>query len=127
MSAANEPNYLELSEDQIDLILANSLLAGSLGAKEFSDEEKKEVARNWFRARLDWLRENVCNKGLANTVVGPDKESRNVLFGMIVDVVEKLHGVPVPVGALSAKLLHYGISKLCASSKAETGPGAGAS
>jgi hypothetical protein len=48
---------------------------------------------------------------------GKDKQDRNVLFGTVIDTLAKLGGFPVPVAAIAAKLIHYGLEQLCVDSK----------
>lgn len=45
--------------------------------------------------------------------VGKDKKERNLLIAEALDVVLNGLGVPVPVAALTAKLLHYGVDRMC--------------
>jgi hypothetical protein len=114
---SSEPDYAAMPEDEIDLIVGTALLRDTLGSKPLSDAEKRTIGKNWFRANLDVLARVICQeRGVTNVIVGPEREARNVLFGSIIDAVMTGLGPswsPVPIGALAAQVLHYGISQLC--------------
>lgn len=54
------------------------------------------------------------NQLIRNELFGKDKQDRNVLFGTVIDTLTKLSGFPIPVAAIAAKLIHYGLDRLCA-------------
>lgn len=114
MENTQEPDFLRMSEEELDLIIGEALFRDSLGSKPISDFEKRAGAINWFQANIQRLSDAVCqDKGVINFLVGPERAERNVLFGAVVDALTGVFGGTVPLGALSAKLLHYGVDRLC--------------
>ncbi|MEO6731646.1 MAG: hypothetical protein ABIN01_10550 [Ferruginibacter sp.] len=115
-SKKKEPDYLKMSEQEIDLFIGEALLKDSMGSAPVSDTEKQIAAQNWFEANLHRFAKAVCEKkGAMNSLIGPEKKERNSLLGAVADVLLKVLGPSgiVPVAALAAKLLHYGIDQLC--------------
>jgi hypothetical protein len=110
-------NYLAMSEEELDLVLGEALLASSLGSKQISDTEKRTAAKNWFTANLKRIVQAVCiDAGVTNFLLGPQRKERNLLFVTVADALVKMFGQEVhfvPTGALAAKLIHYGIDNLC--------------
>jgi hypothetical protein len=106
--------YLEMSPHELDLDIGSSLLEDTFGAKDATDAEKRAAAADWFHANLGRFRNGVCgNQLIRKDLFGDDKQDRNVLFGTVIDTLAKLGGFPVPVAAIAAKLIHYGLDQLC--------------
>jgi hypothetical protein len=99
---------------QLEIIIGDALLAEEFGSKEHSDAEKRSVARRWFENNLDAFRRQVCGSStVVQAAIGPAKKDRNALLGALVDVLGTLYGATVPVAALAAMIVHYGVDRLC--------------
>lgn len=120
MPSADDLKYLQMSPHDLDLDIGGSLLQDTFGAKPATDAEKRSAAVEWFEANLGRFRKGVCgNQVIRSDLFGKDKQERNVLFGTVVDTLAKLGGFPVPVAAIAAKLIHYGLDQLCVDPKAQ--------
>jgi len=109
-----ENHFSILSDNEIDLIIGEAILSQTFGAKPQSDDEKRALARNWFVAHLPVFANAICDRnGPVQKLAGAEQKDRNLLIGEILDVVLKSIGVPVPVGALTVKIVHFGIDRLC--------------
>ena len=118
MPSADDLKYLQMSPHDLELSIGASLLEDSFGAKPATDAEKRSAAAQWFSANLDRFRHGVCgNHLIRSSMFGKDKQDRNVLFGTVIDTLAKLGGFPIPVAAIAAKLIHYGLDQLCAEKK----------
>lgn len=107
--------YLQMSPDELDLQIGEALFEDSFGAKPATEAEKRAAAAGWFHANLQRFRENVCgNHLICQDIFGKDKQDRNALFGTVIDTLAKLGGFPVPVAVIAAKLIHFGLDRLCA-------------
>jgi hypothetical protein len=107
-------SMLALPLDQIEIVIGEALLAGELGSKDASDEQKRSVAQRWFARNLDTLRTLVCDSGaLKKTAAGSHNKDRNTLVAALVDVLGTHFGSTVPVAALSVMIIYYGLDTLC--------------
>ncbi len=121
MALPDKPDYLNLSEEDIDQVLADALMSGTLGSKDRSKEEKRTIAGNWFRTVKASIAKVICNdEGIARALVGPETKDRNTLIAMIGDALLKLYPVDylIPINALACKIFYYGVDKLCKEEKA---------
>ncbi len=115
MPSADDLKYLRMAPQDLELAIGASLLEDTFGAKPATDVEKRSAAAQWFVANLGRFRQGVCgNQLIRNDLFGKDTQDRNVLFGTVIDTLAKLGGFPVPVAAIAAKLIHYGLDQLCA-------------
>ncbi|MET7367600.1 hypothetical protein ABZS61_17430 [Streptomyces sp. NPDC005566] len=114
-----------MSKDDLELIFGEALLADEFGAKDQSDGEKRAAARRWFQAQLSGLRTLVCQNPSIAGYLGPEAKDRNALLSVLIDILGSQYGQTVPVAALSAQVLHYGIDKLCTCSESGSGPQSG--
>ena len=74
--------YLNLQEDDLDLVIGKALVKDSLGSKPQSDPQIRRTARSWFEVSLPQLQQAVCEEGkLGNYLVGPEAKERNILIG----------------------------------------------
>ncbi|MEU5069179.1 hypothetical protein AB0G95_34630 [Streptomyces virginiae] len=113
-SPSDHPDtVLSLSQDELELIIGAALLADEFGAKDQSDGERRAAARRWFLAQLSSLRALVCQHPAIVEHLGPEAKDRNAVLSVLIDILGSRYGQTVPVAALSAQLLHYGIDKLC--------------
>lgn len=118
MSKEQELQYLEMGDDELDLILGDALLKESFGNASMSDDEKRQAAKNWFKSNISIFAKSICeDNSIGNILIGKDKKERNILICSVLDVVLKSLGVSVPVAALAAKILHYGVENLCTNQK----------
>lgn len=107
--------YLEMSTDQLDIILGEALVRDEFGAKDRSDVEKRTTAQRWLSFNLDKLRIALCSSSpVRKALVSPETEKRDLLFAAVIDALGTMRGLPVPVTVLSARMVHYGIDRLCA-------------
>lgn len=118
MPSDEDLKYLRMSPQELDLAIGASLLEDAFGAKPATDAEKTSAAAQWYFANLIRFQRGVCgNQLICKQLFGKDKLDRNVLFGTVIDTLAKLGGFPVPVAAIAAKLIHYGLDQLCADAK----------
>ncbi|MFF3340366.1 hypothetical protein [Streptomyces flavidovirens] len=106
---------LAKSPDELDLVLGEVLLADGFGAKDPSDSEKRAAARRWFQANLAGFRALICGNTAVKLALSSDNRDRNSLLSALIDVLGSQYGMTVPVTALSAQIVHYGVDKLCPS------------
>ena len=115
-----ERSYLDMSPEELDLEIGRLALAEQFGSKPVSDAEARAVAGRWFAMNLARLRSGVCAHPLVQSqLLDKGAQNRNDLFAAIADAVAKLaaFGI-VPVTLLSARLVHYGVNRLCAEAEA---------
>jgi hypothetical protein len=95
--------------------MGDALFAYEFGSKPASDSEKREVARRWFEVQKARLQEVICgNKLIRELLFAKNQQERNVLFASVIDALTCHFGSsPVPVAVISAKLIHYGLDRLC--------------
>ncbi len=106
-------NFLDLSFDELSIIIGNSLTEEALGSKPLKDSEKMEVGKNWFAANLGKIKELVCNNEIIQQQVFKEgNKERNLLYAAVIDVISSYYG-SLPVSALSAMIINYGLGKLC--------------
>lgn len=113
MDNQNDQLFLEMSMKELTALLGEHLLTEALGSKPFSDSEKRKAGKNWFKYNIDDLRRIICNNELIQSQLrnGVNKD-RNMLFAAVVDIIASSYGT-LPVAALAAMTIHYGIDKLC--------------
>lgn len=108
------PNYAEMPVDVLEEAVGRYLMQGELGMRRPDAATLRRAARRWFASLREELAENICgNESLRKVWFGPRQKDRNFLMMAIGDAVAAIHGIPVPVGALAAMVLHYGIDSLC--------------
>ena len=118
MPSADDLKYLRMSPHELELAIGGSLVEDTFGAKPATDAEKRSAATEWFSANLGRFRNGVCgNQLISSQLFGKDKQDRNVLFGTVIDTLARIGGFPVPVAAIAAKLIHYGLGELCSDFK----------
>jgi hypothetical protein len=104
---------LDLPTSELDAMLGEALTAGEFGAKDLSDVERQAAGRRWLTANLDQMRDTICSSHVRTVLFGAGTEKRNLLFAAVVDALGSLHGLPVPVSVLSARLIQYGLDDIC--------------
>lgn len=114
-------DYLAKSPDELDLLIGGALLAEGFGAKDPSDSDRRVAARRWFQANLSEFRALICGNQAVAAAFTPSGRDRNALLSALVDVLGSQYGMTVPVTALSAQIIHYGVDKLCPSLEQSTG------
>ena len=108
-------DYLALAPEALDLEIGRALMAGQLGAKPVPDAEARAAAARWFEANLARFRGAVCGHPVVQAqLLDKQAQGRNELFAAVADALGKMAGIPgLPILALAAKLLHYGLGQLC--------------
>lgn len=121
MVSEGELALLDAPADELDLLLGEALVADEFGAKDLSDAEKQAAARRWFNAHLEEFRHAICVASpLRTKIFAAEKMERTALFAAVIDTLGTgAFGMPVPVAVLSARLIKYGLDKLCAEGAAE--------
>lgn len=104
---------LSLPTRDLDIMLGEALTAGEFGAKDLSDTEKEAVARRWLTTELDRIHDAICGSRVRTIMFGAETEKRNLLFAAVADALGSLRGLPVPVSVLSARLIQYGLDRIC--------------
>jgi hypothetical protein len=113
---------LDKSLDELDIEIGRALLKGRLGGKPLPDTEVKATAGRWFASNLQRFRAAVCdNPVIKSHVLHKDAQKRNELFVAISQILHLLDWIsPVPVAPLAARIVNYGLEKLCAESSTTT-------
>jgi hypothetical protein len=104
--------YLDMTGDELMLLIGDSLLEGGFGAKPLPDVEKRQIAANWFASNLSEFRAKICGNASFRAQVGPAAGNRNTLFALLFDTFTSAH-LGVPAGAIAAQILSYGLGNLC--------------
>lgn len=107
-----EDRYLGMSDDDLLLEIGDALFKQSFGAKPMSDAEKRQAGTRWFEANISSFRDRICQDTTFRAQFAPAARERNEIFRMLIDIVAA-HFIGVPAGAVAAKLLNYGLGKLC--------------
>ena len=120
MLSERELALLDAPENELDLLLGEALVADEFGAKDLSEAEKQAVAQRWFNAHLADFRHAICESQLRGKIFGSEKMERTTLFAAVIDTLGTgAFGMPVPVAVLAARLIKYGLDRLCAEGSAE--------
>lgn len=114
MSLENDLQILEsLSIDEIYHRIGTQLLAQTLGADEFSDEEIIEEAMTWSAQMESKLRTIICGSRVYTLYVqSPTRWEWVMIVAAIADLVATL-ALPVSPASVSALLLKKGLDNLC--------------
>ena len=117
MSTPEELALLDLPSEELDRRLGRALTAGEFGAKDLSDAETEASGRRWFNAHLGDFRRMICLESpLRKQIFADEQIARTTLFAAVIDEVNKhTFGVELPSAVLAARLVHYGLDKLCSS------------
>ena len=114
MPSAEDFAYLQLTPNELERKVGELLLAGELGGKPTRDADKIAAARRWFKTNTEAFAQAVCgNTLITQTLLGADKKERNAIFVAVFDAIARLQGLPIPVAAIAAMILNYGIKRLC--------------
>lgn len=106
---------LAKSVDDLDLEIGRALLADELGSKKVSDRELRSTARRWLESNIDNFRYAICgNEIVQSQLMGEENIKRNELFTAVADALLSISGIGVPLTTLAARLIHYGLERLCA-------------
>ena len=107
--------YLSLSEAELDLRLGDALYADDFGAKDPTDADKRRRAEHWFASQLGEFERAVCAQGVVKRYLEKKDGAERELFDALVAALAALTGVRVPVGVLAAKIVRFGVTRLCTS------------
>ena len=115
---------LSMSLDELDLLIGESLMEGELGMKPPSNAEKRRAAQKWFEINLKRFSGVVCsNKIVKDYLLGKENKTRNELLAAVIDTLLKLGGFgTIPVAVLSARIIHFGLDRLCSLNKKGSKP-----
>jgi hypothetical protein len=104
--------YLNMGEDDLLFVIGESLLRDTLSERPSDRRSVLQTAQRWFTGNLGTFKKMICENSHVCAQLSSDKNDRNVLFGIVFDC---LAGTvwDVPVGALTAQILVYGLPKLC--------------
>lgn len=109
-----DKELLNMSVDELDLEIGRALLGGELGSKDISDRELRTTARRWLESNLVNFRDTICNNEIVQQqLMADESKSRNELFTAVADALMKMSGIAVPFTTLAARLIHYGLNKIC--------------
>ena len=106
-------SLLDQPEDELLIGIGKSLLAGSMGSAEPSDEEEHEEGESWLRRNLASIRSKICG---SHTLICYFEETRRWDDVVIVAAVaDLLATVVVGVGPIlvAALLCKRGLRRLC--------------
>lgn len=114
MASVNDLQLLESkSVDEIYELLGEQLLSKTLGADEFSDEELREKAVEWYEQIEEKLRVLICQSRIyAVYVKAPERWDWLMIAATIADLIAPsvIEVSPVSVAALIVK---KGLNNLC--------------
>jgi hypothetical protein len=107
---------LQKSVDELDIELGRLLLADEFGFKPITEAHAKATARHWLAANIVRFRNVVCTHPvIQKQLLHKQAQTRNELFLAVADALVRLQGLDgIPVALLAARLIHYGLEKLCA-------------
>jgi hypothetical protein len=111
--AEGADRFLELSDAQLDALIGEHLLEGDFGAKDVTAAEKQRIGASWFESRRDEFRQSVCTSQAVRVYVGQSGATEKELADAVVGALAFLAGGPVPVALLAAKVLRFGLTRLC--------------
>jgi hypothetical protein len=103
---------IRLTDSERIAILAESLLEGELGGKDYSDEEKRFLVHRWLLRVRGQLADAICGD---DRIMAINKSSDELMLtATIADVLiqAKLH-VSVPMSVLAAQITSLGIKWVC--------------
>jgi len=103
----------KLSETELDALVGDALYAEDFGAKAPTDAEKIRRARRWFASQMIEFRQVVCTHHIVERYLEKKDSAERELFDAVVTALASLSGMPVPVSAVAAKIVRYGVSNLC--------------
>lgn len=107
---------LDLDESQIDLLIGQELLRDMPGATEASDGDMRLAAAAWFvRVRAD-VAGSVCKSPSVIRYLSKDGAVERELFDAIIAALGFMTGLPVPLSLLAAKIIRFGVTRLCSES-----------
>jgi len=110
----NDPQLLNKSEQELQMILGAHILGAGLGGKPPSESDKRKAGSSWFEANLGKLRSVLCgNNAIRDYLSGSNKDMADI-FSKVFDLLllsTVFHGWPI--GALSALAIRYGLKRIC--------------
>lgn len=110
---SGDADLLDLSAQQLDVLLGEALYADDFGAKEPSESDKRRRGENWFAAQTAQLQQAVCGHAAVQRYVTNKDAIERELFDAVLSALASLVGMPVPVAVLAAKIVRYGVTNLC--------------
>lgn len=114
-------DVLDLDERQIDLRLGEALLRDHLGVADLADGDKIAATEAWFARTRQDIALRICRERLVVQYLSKDSAGERELLDAIVGALGFLVGVPVPLSLLGAKVIRFGVSRLCRESSGQGG------
>lgn len=106
-------DLLDLDETQLDVLIGEALLRDMPGASEASDGDKVLATTSWFvRVRLE-LAGSVCQSPSVIRYLSKDGAAEREVFDAVVAALGFVAGIPVPLSLLAAKIVRFGVTRLC--------------
>ncbi|MEU4848262.1 hypothetical protein [Streptomyces gilvosporeus] len=103
-----------LSERDLDLVIAEHLVAHDLGSQEDDDEERVFIAGRWFASLRRRLRSAICGQEAVERALENPGDNNQLLAAAIVDALLNVNfKVDVPVTVLAVKVAYVGVRKIC--------------
>jgi hypothetical protein len=119
----DRPAELDLDEAELDALIGAAIADTGFGSKDLSAAEKLQLGQEWFAERADDVRGAVCSSPVVSAYLRPRSAGERELYDAILGALTYLTAIPVPLGLLAAKVLRYGLDRLCPQLATETGPG----
>jgi hypothetical protein len=105
---------LTMSEADLDLMIAKFLLEGELRMKPFSENERRFIAQQWFKKNLKKFQSAICSNLIVQGILKKENKTQMELAAAVMDALLAIGGWGnIPVTVLSARLINYGLEKLC--------------
>ena len=102
-----------LPETELDRLLGEALYANDFGAKPPTEAEKVRRAQRWFASQMGEFRRVICGHPIVDRYLQQKDSVERELFDAVATALASLTGVPVPISALAAKIVRFGVSNLC--------------
>ncbi len=115
MLARVDPTLLEASLEQLDARIGAALTKGALGSRSASEAECRQAGRRWFEANLTRLQVCVCAHPTVRAHCAGAAAERAALVASVADALARSAEIRlVPSDVLAARLVHFGLERLCA-------------
>ncbi|MCX4542698.1 hypothetical protein [Streptomyces sp. NBC_01565] len=107
-------HLFELTERELDLLIAAHLTDEDFGSREDDEEERLFIAHRWFISVQDKLRSAICGRTQVTQASANSAEDKRLLVASIIDALmhAQLH-IEIPVTVLAVKVAQVGVQKIC--------------
>lgn len=110
---ADADAVLSLRESDLDVLIGSVISEGEFGSKGLNPAEIREIGQDWFFERISIFRAAVCTSPAVKSYLEPGSSTERELYDAILAALAFVTGIPVPLGILAAKVLRYGLDRLC--------------